>query len=54
VGAKSIELAALLDRYGVSGAERADLVEFARQSQRRRPGAMTGSRFPAPGRGNRA
>lgn len=36
-GAKPIELAALLDRYGVSGAERDDLIEFARQSQSRRP-----------------
>jgi transcriptional regulator with XRE-family HTH domain len=36
-GAKPIELAALLDRYGVSGAERDDLINFARVSQSRRP-----------------
>ncbi len=36
-GAKPIELAALLDRYGVTGDERDDLMEFARESQTRRP-----------------
>ena len=36
-GAKPIELAALLDRYGVTGDERDDLLEFARTSQTRRP-----------------
>jgi Helix-turn-helix domain len=36
-GAKPLELAALLDRYGISGHERGDLVEFARESQFRRP-----------------
>ena len=36
-GAKPIELAALLDRYGVTGDERDDLIEFARESQSRRP-----------------
>lgn len=36
-GAKPIELAALLDRYGVTGDERNDLLEFARDSQSRRP-----------------
>ncbi|MGH3610173.1 MAG: helix-turn-helix domain-containing protein [Pseudonocardiaceae bacterium] len=36
-GAKPIELAALLDRYGVTGDERDDLIEFARESQIRRP-----------------
>ncbi len=36
-GAKPVELAALLDRYGVSGDERDDLIEFARTSQTRRP-----------------
>ncbi|MGH3822529.1 MAG: helix-turn-helix domain-containing protein [Pseudonocardiaceae bacterium] len=36
-GAKPIELAALLDRYGVTGDERDDLIEFARTSQTRRP-----------------
>ncbi|MGB7799082.1 MAG: helix-turn-helix transcriptional regulator [Pseudonocardiaceae bacterium] len=36
-GAKPIELAALLDRYGISGDERDDLMEFARKSQKRRP-----------------
>ncbi|MGH3928287.1 MAG: DUF5753 domain-containing protein, partial [Pseudonocardiaceae bacterium] len=35
--AKPIELAALLDRYGVTGDERDDLIEFARESQSRRP-----------------
>ncbi|MGH3570717.1 MAG: helix-turn-helix domain-containing protein [Pseudonocardiaceae bacterium] len=36
-GAKPIELTALLDRYGVSGDERDDLLEFARKSKSRRP-----------------
>ncbi len=36
-GAKPVELAALLDRYGVPGNERDDLLEFARKSQSRRP-----------------
>jgi hypothetical protein len=35
--AKPIELAALLDRYGITGDERHDLIEFARASQTRRP-----------------
>jgi transcriptional regulator with XRE-family HTH domain len=36
-GAKPVELAALLDRYGITGDERDDLMEFARASQTRRP-----------------
>ncbi|MGH3871222.1 MAG: helix-turn-helix domain-containing protein [Pseudonocardiaceae bacterium] len=36
-GAKPVELAALLDRYGVTGDERDELIEFARDSQSRRP-----------------
>ncbi|MGH3822533.1 MAG: helix-turn-helix domain-containing protein [Pseudonocardiaceae bacterium] len=36
-GAKPVELAALLDRYGVTGDERDELIEFARTSQTRRP-----------------
>ncbi|MBV9140699.1 MAG: helix-turn-helix domain-containing protein [Pseudonocardiales bacterium] len=36
-GVKPLELAALLDRYGISGDEREDLIEFARTSQTRRP-----------------
>jgi transcriptional regulator with XRE-family HTH domain len=36
-GAKPIELAALLDRYGITGDERDDLMDFARKSQIRRP-----------------
>jgi transcriptional regulator with XRE-family HTH domain len=36
-GAKPVELAALLDRYGVTGDEREELIEFARTSQTRRP-----------------
>jgi transcriptional regulator with XRE-family HTH domain len=36
-GPKPIELGALLDRYGVTGEEREDLIEFARASQTRRP-----------------
>ena len=36
-GAKPIELAALLDRYGISGDERDDLMDFARKSKGRRP-----------------
>jgi transcriptional regulator with XRE-family HTH domain len=36
-GAKPVELAALLDRYGISGDERDDLMEFARKSKSRRP-----------------
>ncbi|MGH3865647.1 MAG: helix-turn-helix domain-containing protein [Pseudonocardiaceae bacterium] len=36
-GAKPIELAALLDRYGITGDDRDDLIEFARESQSRRP-----------------
>ena len=36
-GPKPVELAALLDRYGVTGEERDDLIEFARASQTRRP-----------------
>ncbi len=36
-GAKPIELAALLDRYGVTGDEHDELIEFARTSQTRRP-----------------
>jgi transcriptional regulator with XRE-family HTH domain len=36
-GPKPIELAALLDRYGVTGEEREELIEFARMSQTRRP-----------------
>jgi transcriptional regulator with XRE-family HTH domain len=35
-GAKPIELAALLDRYGITGDDREDLIEFARTSQTRR------------------
>jgi hypothetical protein len=36
-GAKPIELAALLDRYGITGDDREDLIEVARASQTRRP-----------------
>lgn len=36
-GAKPIELAALLDRYGITSDERDDLLEFARKSKNRRP-----------------
>ncbi len=36
-GPKPAELAALLDRYGVSGDERDDLIAFSRESQSRRP-----------------
>ncbi|MGH3916124.1 MAG: helix-turn-helix domain-containing protein [Pseudonocardiaceae bacterium] len=36
-GAKPVELAAILDRYGVTGDEREELIEFARTSQARRP-----------------
>lgn len=36
-GVKPLELAALLDRYGISGDEREELIEFARASQTRRP-----------------
>ncbi|MGH3773247.1 MAG: helix-turn-helix domain-containing protein [Pseudonocardiaceae bacterium] len=36
-GVKPVELAALLDHYGITGEERDDLVEFARTSQTRRP-----------------
>ncbi|MGQ0775270.1 MAG: helix-turn-helix domain-containing protein [Pseudonocardiales bacterium] len=36
-GAKPVELAALLDRYGVTGDEREELLTFARESQARRP-----------------
>ncbi|MGH3933339.1 MAG: helix-turn-helix domain-containing protein [Pseudonocardiaceae bacterium] len=36
-GAKPVELAAILDRYGVTGDEREELIEFARTSQTRRP-----------------
>lgn len=36
-GVKPVELGALLDRYGVTGDERDDLMEFARTTQTRRP-----------------
>lgn len=36
-GVKPVELAALLDHYGITGDEREDLIEFARKSQTRRP-----------------
>jgi len=36
-GAKPVELGALLDRYGVTGDEREELITFARESQARRP-----------------
>ncbi len=36
-GAKPVELAALLDRYGITGDEREELMEFARTSKHRRP-----------------
>ncbi|MGH3831720.1 MAG: helix-turn-helix domain-containing protein [Pseudonocardiaceae bacterium] len=35
-GVKPVELAALLDHYGITGDERDDLIEFARTSQTRR------------------
>ncbi|MBV9013476.1 MAG: helix-turn-helix domain-containing protein [Pseudonocardiales bacterium] len=35
-GPKPLELAALLDRYGITGEEREELIEFARASQTRR------------------
>jgi transcriptional regulator with XRE-family HTH domain len=36
-GPKPVELAALLDRYGITGDDREELIEFARAAQTRRP-----------------